>query len=334
MEGSSPRAASASLVEIRPGRRIFVEVRDPPAAGGDAPPSATVLFVHGSCGHSGQWDAQAAWLSREQERGDGRGGRDVRVVRYDLLGCGRSEKPREGAPEVYAAGEHYRDLAAVYDRFCASSSDDDTGARAVWIVAHSFGCSLALRLAASERASNVNKLVLVAPASLRFHEGLPLIVTHAPLAALGWLQSRLTDGFVAMAFSPETAARDPALVEAERRASNANPPYMFRAFYRSMAGYHRTEAGEGARAEWFRALPHRIERALIVCGADDRVVAPDAAPEIQAKLGGLPSCALETVERAGHQVCQEQPDRVNKLLGAYFFGGGGGNSCQEAPAAK
>lgn len=61
------------------------------------------------------------------------------------------------------------------------------------------------------------------------------------MQVLGWLQPWLTDGFIASAFSKTTRASNPALVEQERRRSNANPPYMFKAFHRQVRALPRAE---------------------------------------------------------------------------------------------
>ena len=54
------------------------------------------------------------------------------------------------------------------------------------------------------------------------------------LQVLGWLQPNLTRQFLGLAFHPNTRRRCPELLAQEARYSNANPPHMFRAFYRQV----------------------------------------------------------------------------------------------------
>ena len=51
---------------------------------------------------------------------------------------------------------------------------------------------------------------------------------------LGWLQPSLTRQFLGLAFHPKTHKRCPELLCQEAKYSNANPPHMFRAFYRQV----------------------------------------------------------------------------------------------------
>ena len=51
---------------------------------------------------------------------------------------------------------------------------------------------------------------------------------------LGWLQPSLTRQFLGLAFHPKTHMRCPELLCQEANYSNANPPHMFRAFYRQV----------------------------------------------------------------------------------------------------
>ena len=54
---------------------------------------------------------------------------------------------------------------------------------------------------------------------------------------LSWLQPELTEGFLKAAFHASTQKSQPELIAQERKYSNANPPYMFKAFHRQV--WHR-----------------------------------------------------------------------------------------------
>ena len=51
---------------------------------------------------------------------------------------------------------------------------------------------------------------------------------------LSWLQPELTEGFLKAAFHASTQKSQPELIAQERKYSNANPPYMFKAFHRQV----------------------------------------------------------------------------------------------------
>ena len=200
-------------------------------------------------------------------------------------------------PGAYGVEEHYKDLLAVYEGKCLGHKAP------IWVVAHSFGCLMAVRLAA-DASEGPAKLVLIAPP-------LPPLRTpwimQLPAFGLGWLQRSLTEAFLALAFHPQTLTTNTALVEQERAAANANTPWIFKSFYQSFAA-----------SEWLQdidilfAIPPAV---LVVCGDGDRVT-----PGSRAVSDRMTNARLRVVEGAGHQVMQERPDAVNALLEEYFFG--------------
>mmetsp|Transcript_2928 Transcript_2928/g.4407 ORF Transcript_2928/g.4407 Transcript_2928/m.4407 type:complete len:292 (+) Transcript_2928:86-961(+) len=286
---------STSLVEIRPGRRIYVDVQ----GGADDSSCPVVIMIHGSCAHSGQWDAQVNFLLQQHDDDTA-----PRIVRYDYFGCGQSRKPKENASKIYSASEHYADLLAVYERYCNTSLK-------VWVIGHSFGCVMALRLAA-EKKDHVCKLVLTSPPGLDFGQILPRIFS-LPVFLLGWMQPLLTSGFIASAFHPNTAKNFPELIKSERAISNANPPFMFKAFYQSMVKYYNTEAKEEAWSIWFQTVHVHV---LVILGEDDKIITVEKSQQIVERLK---SSQLKIVPNASHQVIQEQPDAVNEFLATYLL---------------
>ena len=288
------------LIEIRHDRRIYVDIDEGDKDDDSSESSLVVLLIHGSCAHSGQWDAQVNWLRKQaQQKPSPR-----RIVRYDYFGCGKSMKPSDNASTIYSASEHYADLLAIYERYCTSNCK-------VWVFGHSFGCSMALRLAA-EKNEEICKLVLMSPPSLDFGNTLPWIFS-LPVWVLKWIQPLLTDGFITRAFHPNTAEKQPELIDSERSVSNANPPYMFKAFYQSMVNYYNTEANEEARSTWFETVKNRV---FIIRGENDQIAPIDGSKQL---VQQLESSQLSEVGSASHQVMQEQPDMVNELLATYLF---------------
>jgi 3-oxoadipate enol-lactonase len=93
---ASPRQSETGFAPV-PGGRLYYEnagIGDP------------IVFVHGNVGDCRHWDDQFDVFARE-----------LRVIRYDVRGFGRSSRPREGEP--YA---DYEDLAALLDHLGIKSA--------------------------------------------------------------------------------------------------------------------------------------------------------------------------------------------------------------------
>ena len=186
--GMTPlKAAHATLpterVEIRPGRILAVHAR---------PGSRDVaIFVHGSCASQLQWLAQIEHAAAA----------GMTVVAYDFLGCGRSAKPHDWS--CYSMDELYQDLVAIARRYGAGES---SGGRNV-VVAHSMGCSLALRLAAEwgTHGVNVSGLALLG-ATDEIPAAAASPIFRLPLCLLDRIQPLLSAGFEARALHEETRA--------------------------------------------------------------------------------------------------------------------------------
>ena len=161
-------ALPTDRIELRPGRVLAVHHR--PCASGNRD---VAIFVHGSCASMLQWRAQIENMAA----------RGVSVVAFDFYGCGRSAKPQEWS--CYAMDELYLDLVEVARRYGAAEA---SGGRNL-VVAHSLGCSLALRLAAEWGTNGVHVSALALLGALDAVPGAatgPLF--KLPLCLLNWLQ--------------------------------------------------------------------------------------------------------------------------------------------------
>ena len=191
----------------------------------DAP---TIFFVHGSMARLGQF----------REIIKNCQGLGWRTVSYDLYGCGRSEKPVGGD---YSTAAHLKDLEFIYKRY-----SDKTGSQPNFLVAHSFGCSLALSHAlrsssAKHMAGTLRGILLLGPAhpnskQMKSRRRLFSLPTWL-LRCMGGILSR---GFKERAFSSQTldrsaeqakdTTRKRALAYAES-TSGANKMHVVREFY-------------------------------------------------------------------------------------------------------
>ena len=147
---ASPLAADdfampVEMVEVRAGRVLAV-YRKPRR---HAP---LAVFIHGSCARMTQWRAQAEHLAATHG-----------VLAFDLLGCGRSEKPRGW--NCYSIDEHLADVLAL-----VLKETDGQQLRHLLLLGHSAGATLALRCAAAledEPNCHVQSIVLCGAAALR-----------------------------------------------------------------------------------------------------------------------------------------------------------------------
>lgn len=288
------KEAQASLpterVEVRPGRVLAVHHRAGRFIHGR--PGDVVIFVHGSCASMVHWRAQ---IEHFQAAG-------FAIVAYDFLGCGRSAKPHGW--DAYAFDELYQDLVAVARRYGAG----ETSSRRNFVLAHSMGCSLALRLAAEWGTNGVSVAAL---ALLGATDVVPAAaaspIFRLPLCLLDRMQPLLSAGFEVRALHEETrkgkTAAHRSLLELSKACSGANPMFMCKAYYRQL------EVPTAHQLALVRAP------ALLLCGELDLFVPLDSSTRLQALL---PSAELQLLPRTAHQMMQEQPEAVNAALDAFF----------------
>jgi pimeloyl-ACP methyl ester carboxylesterase len=221
------------------------------------------------------------------------------VVAVDLLGYGRSDKPR-GADYTLAgqAGAIAELLPAL-------------GLSTVDVIGHSYGGAVGMALAAAA-PERVGKLVLIDP----------VCYPGGPHDLERLLRLRL----VAAATRPLLRARPVGrrlLAQrlqhcyADRRAVT---PELAGATYRLL----RTGSGERSYLGSLQALrlvdvaalvPRLAHETLVIWGELDRVL---PAGDGERLVGELPAARLEIVPDAGHFPHEEAPDRVNALIGAFL----------------
>ena len=260
------RALPVELFETRPGRAVAVHSR---VAGTSRP---LVFFVHGSMATLLQWSAQIDAVEAA--------GYDA--VAFDWIGCGRSPKP-EGW-EHYTPDALYADLAAIFDAHAR-------GRRAA-LVAHSYGCDLALRLAVA-RADAISRIVLMSPAEAM--PRMPLTIFRLPQRVLEWIQPSLSASFEAAAIADAEAT--PAAAKLCAAINGANAMHVCKAYYRQVE---------------LHADPRAVRATtLVLAGTEDAVIPPAASERVAASL---PSAHFALVPRTSHQLMMEAPDAVSGLV--------------------
>ena len=280
----------ARLYEVRPNRSIWIGkyVAKPSKV-------ATVVFIHGSCASYSQFNAIIQWAIDTAV---------LDVVYYDYLGCGQSDKQAPKHQKWYFPSEHWEDLVAIIDQHC----DEQVP---LWVVGHSFGCLMALRLATESKwSSRVQKMVLMGCPSIFQSNPMPWVLT-LPCFMLKWMQPWLTNAFVHRAFSPDTIANNAQLVEASKRISNANPPHMFQNFYKGVS--EESPAWKSSLQSKVKSLVDLL--VLFMNGDSDQIVDPGSSIET---AGAFPCSSIVTILKASHQMMEEQPEQVIDHLQAYF----------------
>jgi pimeloyl-ACP methyl ester carboxylesterase len=257
---------------------------------GTGPP---VVLMHGFPDNVHLYDRLLPYL-------DGR-----RVVRFDFLGWGRSDKPT-GYP--YTADNQTKDLAAVIGALPA-----DMDARQVVLVAHDASGPPAIDWALAN-PSRVAGLVLLntyyhwtprlrRPPAIALYST-PLVRGAARAAVRRWpeLDRRLYRWQVGR-FIHDTEVRSqmvPQLYEEFLPAREA--------FWRLNDDLLRTVLSRRRRAVQLRGFAAPVR---VVFGADDRYLNPGVALEF-ANL--FPNSELHLIQRAGHYVQVDEPERVAHLI--------------------
>lgn len=211
------------------------------------------------------------------------------LVAFDAHGCGSLAAQAPNEWESYHEDEYFADLLAAFTRYSTP------GKRNV-VVAHSFGCVLAARLAAHASCKDQVAGVVLVGAAYDQPPGTMHPVFRLPVAVLNWLRARMGAAFVANAFASGT---DTALIEAECKKTEDNQMHMVKAFYRQM--------------QWrcHDALPAIKVPVLLITGAEDKITPVVQAEKVRSVLQ---QGTLSVVDGGGHQVMAEQPAKVNAAL--------------------
>ena len=239
---------------------------------------ATVFLCHGGGGNKDQWRNQWKALTAA----------GVRVVAWDNVGHGSSPQPAVRA--LYRGEEFVADLAELVARY---------GQGKIVLAGHSYGTRQILSLLAlyarTRELGRISSAVLYAPPPAGGSLGVGPIAWLPPLI-LEWLRPTLSRRFRDLAWHPDT---DPALIDYEESLTRRNSLYMTQALL--------TQAVQVSDEDLARLdLP-----IAILAGAQDQLTPPAFAERLAASL---PQATLEIVERSGHQIMLEQPERATAPL--------------------
>lgn len=247
---------------------------------GDGPP---VLLVHGFASALVVWTPLLEPLCQ-----------DHRCILVDLPGFGLSDKHERDYSPAALAGT----LIALLDHVGEP--------RPVTVVAHSWGCSVALALAL-DHPDRVGRLVLTS--AWAYAQQLPTFFEWARVPGVGEL---LWDWFYTeqAAYKYANAWFDP-----DRHARPAVVDKVHEAFERPGAI---RAAHAAARAQRFESLQTRYpdvrQPTLLVWGAEDTVSELYFGQRLAAEV---PRSRLEVIHRCGHMPMIEHPGRYAALVTAF-----------------
>jgi pimeloyl-ACP methyl ester carboxylesterase len=273
-ETQAAEADVGRVIEL-PGGDLQVR-EDGPA---DSPP---VVLLHGFACSLRWWDDIVPALAREH-----------RVIRFDLLGHGGSEKPKEG----YGMESQARLVAGALDRL---------GVRRATVVGHSMGGSVATALT-EQRPRRVRSLVILDSPSKKGDAELPLTARLGFVPVLGQaIRSVVPDAMVRNGL--ESAF-----------AEGFDVPDRFVDDFRDMT-YTSYDDSHRASDDYSdeRGLADRLADEsvplLVVYGAQDDLVDPQSAQGFRA----VPGARIVTLDGVGHSPHVEAPRPTARLIDRFL----------------
>ena len=244
---------------------------------GAGPP---VVLVHGLGMNRAMWDWQWPALAAGH-----------RTVRYDLLGHGESDKPRDG----YSLRRYADQAAALMDAL---------GIARAALVGFSLG-GMIVRAFALAYPERVSALVVLNSAHDRTEAERDAIRLRVEQAAQGGPEATL-DGALDRWFTPHFATEHPEVLDRVRRWVLANDPAVYPLMYRVLAE---------SDVELAEAAAQIRCPTLVATGDDDRGNTPDMARRLAAIV---PGARCEILPGLRHMGLAEEPETFNRLMLAFL----------------
>jgi pimeloyl-ACP methyl ester carboxylesterase len=276
---------TSPLPSLEEGAASVLGYRMAYVAGGTGEP---VVFLHGLGHAASAWDEILPHLARR-----------FRVFAVDMLGCGRSDKPRV---------DYSLTALATYTRLFM----DAVGIRRAHLVGHSLGGGIAMQTS-WQYPERVNRLALVATGGLGRDLRLLLRIATLPGASMGlagvaWpVWTRLVKR-TPFGKRGSPVARENMLMWT--RLGNAENRWAFMRMLRSVSNI----SGQTVSAlDGLALMKHPV---LLIWGERDRTI-----PAIHARRAAplIPNCQLEILPDCTHYPPLERPDKVVPLLERFLL---------------
>lgn len=253
--------------------------------------STTFFFFHGSMGNFRQFESLINHFSQF-----------VNIVAYDALGCGASDKPEDsfwGGDSLYTSNNHIEDAVQVFELFRSEINV---------FIGHSFGSVVAARVFTTLSKHATESKSIAASILLGTFDAVPSArhpLFYLPVWILDLLQDFLSAQFAELAFSPHSSIE---LKEECRRMSNSNKMHVCKSFYSNFMW---------AEDDDWKVLS---DVPVLICqGSDDLITPIEGAKRLFDKhFVKNQHSMFDIVERAGHQVMQENPQQVINVIHTFL----------------
>lgn len=265
--------------------------------------AAEVIFVHGSCASSSQFDRllTAMWEHFYDDDNDASPPNITKKIRchlFDAIGFGSSpHDPNDWA--AYGSEEQMKDIEEYVDIISATS----TSSTPIYLVGHSYGSSQIvslLPLLPEAISSRIKGVVLLSGALANGPSDIPKddapCVFCLPAFVLKILQPKMNDIFLEKAYHPTT---EEALVSQGRMVCEGNDMAIVKAFYKQWHWATKEDAAKVAT------------KAVVVHGAEDKLIVPDAGAHLHDML---PNSEFKSIPDASHQIMEERPKEIANIL--------------------
>jgi pimeloyl-ACP methyl ester carboxylesterase len=274
LDEATRASAPGSFVQLSNGYTHY-ELSGP----ADAQP---VVLVHGFSVPYFIWDPTFAFLTES----------GFRVLRYDLLGRGYSDRPRV----------HY-DI----DTFCQQLKEllDKLGLEKIYLIGLSMGGPISASFT-TRHADKIEKLVLVDPAGVR-PVTFARILKGATAPGFGELAFGLF-GRGYMASSVKSDFYDPAHIK--EFVNKYMLQMKYKGFMRAIVSTIRNGM-LGDFSATYREIGEQGIRTMLLWGRDDRTVPFSHSENL---VAAIPQVELHAFDNCGHLPHYEKPDEVNPLL--------------------
>ncbi len=259
-------------IEVRPGRTLHVVVEKNPAS------DTTLFLIHGLGGRGNQWRKQIKFLKNQYS-----------LVVPDLLGHGKSDKPKPDKTNPYAFIEFAQDLQVLVEKFADKKNI---------VIGHSYGGGLAVYLSYTNQ-SLVTAEILVTPSRCKPFHDIPKVY-RLPAWVLSLLRPFLEYSFRKYAYDKSTKNK---VIDEELSAGKKNRFYVIKAMLNGMADIPRIDISQIKTPS------------LIITGASDHIIPADLIKKFYEKL---PRHEFVNLLLAGHMPQLEQPDEVNALIDGFL----------------
>ena len=238
-----------------------------------------LVLIHGLGGDLHVWDADAPVLARHH-----------RVLRFDVRGCGASDKP----PGPYSLALFARDLDALLAA---------CGIGRTHVLGISMGGVIAQRLAL-DYPQRVRSLILVSTSSEVGSTSVEAWQRLADVIERDGFDPRTADA--SRVFSPGFAASHPDVVAELGRRNAGNDPRAYAATARAVSDYN-----------WTSELRRITAPTLILQGLADQLTPPGGSVKMSR---ALPHARLLMLPDTGHNLPLEQAGRFQDTVLAFLAG--------------